>query len=158
MGSFDVMIQTHTQKHTDPGTCFLCPGCPNNRAGTADNDDMDCVGRPRAEGSAACVETTAYALLALREADDTQFIVCLAQWLIRIRGDSGGFYSSQVSCQLYDPKPAVMVNCLAHISYTDTYPLCNITGSDSVFTFSLASYSHWRSDYADCIHSYRILL
>ncbi len=58
---------------------------------------MDCNGRPRAEGSAACVETTAYALLALRQVEgEDQFTVCLAQWLIRIRGDSGGFYSSQV--------------------------------------------------------------
>ena len=47
------------------------------------------------EGSAACVETTAYTLLSLLEAEDTQFTACLAQWLVKIRGSTGGFYSSQ---------------------------------------------------------------
>ncbi|XP_064400639.1 C3 and PZP-like alpha-2-macroglobulin domain-containing protein 8 [Halichondria panicea] len=84
-----------TTSKTYPGTCFLCPGCPSDRPSTP-QDGTDCSGRPRAEGSAACVETTAYALLALRQVEgENQFTVCLAQWLIRIRGDSGGFYSSQ---------------------------------------------------------------
>ncbi len=56
----------------------------------------DCVGRPKAEGSAACVETTAYALLALRAAGDTRSTVCLARWLVRIRSGNGGYWSSQV--------------------------------------------------------------
>lgn len=80
---------------TDPGSCFLCPSCPSDRSSSS-SGEMDCSGRPRAEGSASCVETTAYALLALREAKETQFTVCLAQWLIKIRGSSGGFFSSQV--------------------------------------------------------------
>ena len=82
---------------TDPGTCFLCPGCPSDRPSGGSDEGVDCAGRPRSEGSAACVETTAYSLLALREVEDSQFTVCLAQWLIKIRGESGGFYSSQVS-------------------------------------------------------------
>ena len=82
---------------TVPGTCFLCPGCPSDLGLDETDSGKDCIGRSRNEGSAACVETTAYALLALREAEDTQFIVCLAQWLIKIRSGTGGFYSSQVS-------------------------------------------------------------
>ncbi len=85
---------THTHTHTDPGTCFLCNECPSDTEETVEGED--CVGRPRAEGSAACVETTAYALLALRAGGETQGTVCLARWLVRIRSGNGGYWSSQV--------------------------------------------------------------
>ena len=82
-------------KCSDPGTCFVCDQCPGDER-TRD-DGMDCQGRPNNEGSAACVETTAYTLLALLEAEDEEDTVCLAQWLVRIRSGHGGFWSSQVS-------------------------------------------------------------
>ncbi len=91
------VVSIYSGFYADPGACFLCPGCPSDRSEGVREDGMDCSGRPRAEGSAACVETTAYALLALREVEGgDQFTVCLAQWLLKIRGNSGGFYSSQV--------------------------------------------------------------
>lgn len=86
----------HTCTRAVPGTCFLCPRCPADSDRDETDRERDCIGRLREEGSAACVETSAYALLALREARDSQFTVCLAQWLLKIRSGSGGFYSSQV--------------------------------------------------------------
>lgn len=84
--------------HSDPGACFVCNTCPSDRQSTSSraSDEGECSSRPSGEGSAACVETTAYALLALLEAEDTTSTLCLAQWLVRIRSGSGGFYSSQV--------------------------------------------------------------
>lgn len=41
------------------------------------------------------METTAYALLSLLEAGDRRHTVCLARWLVKIRGNRGGYYSSQ---------------------------------------------------------------
>ena len=82
---------------SDGGACFVCNTCPSDRDGRSDNiGGADCAGRPTGEGSAACVETTAYTLLALLEAEDTESTVCLSQWLVRIRSGNGGFYSSQV--------------------------------------------------------------
>ncbi len=82
----------------DPGACFVCNTCPSDRPSSSDSRaaDGECVGHPSGEGSAACVETTAYALHTLLEAEDTSHTVCLAQWLVRIRSGTGGFYSSQV--------------------------------------------------------------
>ena len=76
----------------------MCNTCPSDRPASSSNTGAadECAGRPSGEGSAACVETTAYALLALLEAEDTMSTVCLAQWLVRIRSGTGGFYSSQV--------------------------------------------------------------
>ena len=75
----------------------MCNECPDDtRSGDSGVQGADCIGRPRSEGSAACVETTAYALLALLEGGDTEPTVCLAQWLVRIRSGSGGYWSSQV--------------------------------------------------------------
>ena len=79
------------------GACFLCNECPGNTH--SGDQGTDCTGRPRSEGSAACVETTGYALLAILEGGDTQNTVCLAQWLVRIRSGNGGFWSSQVCIQ-----------------------------------------------------------
>ena len=83
---------------SDPGACFVCNTCPSDRPSSSESEAAadECDGRPSGEGSAACVETTAYALLALLEAEDTTSTVCLAQWLVRIRSGTGGFYSSQV--------------------------------------------------------------
>ena len=80
----------------------MCNTCPSDRPRSSDTGaaDDECAGRPSGEGSAACVETTAYALLALLEAEDTSHTVCLAQWLIRIRSGTGGFYSSQVCARI----------------------------------------------------------
>ena len=61
-----------------------------------------CPSRPRGEGSAVCVETTAIALLALVAVEDTELSVCLAQWLVQIKSASGGFYSSQVTIKCGD--------------------------------------------------------
>ena len=103
----------YTPLPTDAGACFVCDGCPNVEEERRSEEGPECASRPRSEGSAACVETTAYTLLALLEAEDTQFTVCLAQWLVRIRSGSGGFYSSQVeiySC-LCVIKPATLLQC-----------------------------------------------
>ena len=81
--------------HSDPGACFLCNDCPSDEEDDSP-DPASCPSRPRGEGSASCVETTAYALRALLEYGDTEKTVCLAEWLIQIKSGSGGFYSSQV--------------------------------------------------------------
>ena len=47
--------------------------------------------------SSDCVETTAYTLLALLEAGETDRTGCLAQWLIKQQNSFGSFGSSQVS-------------------------------------------------------------
>lgn len=84
----------------DPSACFVCNRCPTNGNSSDASGGVDCVGLPKGEGSAACVETTAYTLLALLEAGDTESTVCLTQWLVMIRRRSGGFYTSQVFIQL----------------------------------------------------------
>ena len=82
----------------DPGACFLCNGCPDDdEEEDQDSNAEDCPSRPRGEGSASCVETTAYALQTLVMVRDTELTVCLAQWLVQIKSASGGFYSSQVN-------------------------------------------------------------
>ena len=105
-------------QHTVPGACFLCNECPDNtRSGDSGDQGTDCTGRSQSEGSAACVETTGYALLALLEGGDTQNTVCLAQWLVRIRSGNGGFWSSQVCQYLHLSVPLdSLIGCFASLS------------------------------------------
>ena len=104
-------------QHIVPGACFLCNECPDStRSGDSGGQGTDCTGRPRSEGSAACVETTGYALLALLEGGDTQHTVCLAQWLVRIRSGNGGFWSSQVCKYLHLSVPLnSLIGCFASL-------------------------------------------
>ena len=102
--------------HTDPGACFVCNTCPSDTDSDSDScEGYECSGRPTGEGSAACVETTAYTLLALMEAEETDSTVCLAQWLVRIRSGNGGFYSSQVYIYVYSWPVTIL--CLLSLSY-----------------------------------------
>ena len=86
---------TRMHTRTVAGACFLCNECPS--VAEEEEEGEDCTGRSRSEGSAACVESTAYALLALLRIGETQYVPCLAQWLVKVRSASGGFRSSQVS-------------------------------------------------------------
>ena len=76
-----------------PGGCFLCNTCPGD---SPKPKGVDCFGNSNSESSAACVETTAYTLLALLAAKDSSYTVCLAQWLVTVRNRDGGYWSSQV--------------------------------------------------------------
>ena len=110
----------------DPGACFLCNSCPDDEEEEDQGSSTaDCPSRPRGEGSASCVETTAYALEALLHVRDTEKTVCLARWLVQIKSASGGFYSSQVKqhsslmCEVFAMNRHFWV-ILLHLIY---YPL-----------------------------------
>ena len=78
------LMHTPSLPFADAGACFVCNTCPSDRDGSSDSSGgADCARRPKGEGFVACVETTAFTLLALLEAEDTESIVCLAQWLVR---------------------------------------------------------------------------
>ena len=81
---------------TDPGTCYVCNSCTFRDNGQS---SQMCEGEtPHSDRiTSDCVETTAYTLLALLEAGETDRTACLAQWLIKQQNSFGTFGSSQVN-------------------------------------------------------------
>ena len=104
-----LVLLLSSSRSPDPGACFLCNSCPDDEEADQDSSTADCPSRPRGEGSASCVETTAWALLTLTSFGDTELTVCLAQWLVQIKSASGGFYSSQVSTDERKRSPHIML-------------------------------------------------
>ena len=71
-----------------------------------------------------CVETTAYTLLALLEAGETDRTACLAQWLIKQQNSFGSFGSSQVNHWLPCLVRISLVGTLYVVGMCDGHTVC----------------------------------